>query len=80
MTNWSSSDDPNRDKEAEKYDNPVPSRDYILKLLDERGKPLTHRQICAEFQLHDDEAIEAVRRRLRAMERDGQLLYNRRGA
>ncbi|MBA54519.1 MAG: ribonuclease R [Pseudomonadales bacterium] len=80
MTNWSSSEDPNRDKEAEKYDNPVPSRDFILKLLDERGKPLTHRQICAEFQLHDDEAVEAVRRRLRAMERDGQLLYNRRGA
>ena len=80
MTNWSWSDDPNLDKEAEKYDNPVPSRDYILKLLNDRGKPLTHRQICAELNLHDDEPIEAVRRRLRAMERDGQLLSNRRGA
>lgn len=80
MTNWSWSDDPNLDKEAEKYDNPVPSRDYILKLLNDRGKPLTHRQICAELNLNDDEAVEAVRRRLRAMERDGQLLSNRRGA
>lgn len=80
MTNWSWSDDPNLDKEAEKYDNPVPSRDYILKLLNDRGKPLTHRQICAELNLQDDEPIEAVRRRLRAMERDGQLLSNRRGA
>ncbi|MAR92524.1 MAG: ribonuclease R [Pseudomonadales bacterium] len=80
MTNWSWSDDPNLNKEAEKYDNPIPSRDYILKLLEERGKPLTHRQICAELELDDDTAVEAVRRRLRAMERDGQLLSNRRGA
>ncbi|AUM13658.1 ribonuclease R [Ketobacter alkanivorans] len=80
MTNWSWSDDPNLDNEAQKYDNPVPSRDYILKLLNDRGKPLTHRQICAELDLTDDEAVEAVRRRLRAMERDGQLLSNRRGA
>jgi len=80
MTNWSWSDDPNREKEAEKYDNPVPSRDFILKLLNDRGKPLTHRQICAELQLSEDDAVEAVRRRLRAMERDGQLLSNRRGA
>ena len=80
MTNWSWSDDPNRDKEAEKYENPVPSRDYILQLLTSRGKPLSHRQICAELDLFDDDAVEAVRRRLRAMERDGQLLSNRRGA
>lgn len=80
MTNWSWSDDPNLDKEAQKYDNPVPSRDYILEMLNDRGKPLTHRQICAELNLTEDEPVEAVRRRLRAMERDGQLLVNRRGA
>ena len=80
MSKWSWSDDPNRDKEAKKYDNPVPSRDYILDLLNNRGKPLTHRQICAELDLFDEDAVEAVRRRLRAMERDGQLLVNRRGA
>lgn len=80
MSKWSWSDDPNRDKEAEKYENPVPSRDYLLELLNNRGKPLTHRQICAELDLFDDDAVEGVRRRLRAMERDGQLLVNRRGA
>ena len=80
MTNWSWSDDPNLDKEAEKYDNPIPSRDYILELLEDRGHPLTHRQICAELGLFDDEPVEALRRRLKAMERDGQLMLNRRGA
>ena len=32
-----------------------------------------------EFGLESDEDIEALRRRLRAMERDGQLIYTRRG-
>ncbi|HVL00334.1 MAG TPA: ribonuclease R, partial [Dongiaceae bacterium] len=80
MTNWSWSDDPNLQNEAKKYDNPIPSRDYILELLEDRGRPLTHRQICAELSIHEDEPVEAVRRRLKAMERDGQLMLNRRGA
>jgi ribonuclease R len=80
MTKWSASDDPNAGKEAEKYENPVPSRDFILALLGKRGIPLSHRQICAEFNIFDDERIEALRRRLRAMERDGQLMRNRREA
>ena len=80
MTNWSWSDDPNLDSEAKKYDNPIPSRDFILELLEDRGRPLTHRQICAELSIHDDDMVEAVRRRLKAMERDGQLMLNRRGA
>ncbi len=80
MTNWSWSDDPNLDKEAKKYENPIPSREYILELLEDRGRPLTHRQICAELGIHEDEPVEAVRRRLKAMERDGQLMLNRRDA
>lgn len=80
MTNWSWSDDPNRDAEARKYDNPIPSRTFILKLLEDRGHPLSHRQICADFGIHDEDMVEALRRRLKAMERDGQLRLNRRGA
>jgi ribonuclease R len=80
MTRWSGSDDPRAEQEAEKYDNPVPSREFILKLLGEKAVPLTHRQVCAAFGIFDDERIEALRRRLRAMERDGQLMRNRRDA
>ena len=80
MPKWSPNKDPNAKHEAEKYDNPVPSREYIAKLLEDLGQPLTHKQICAEFGVFDDEQVEAIRRRLRAMERDGQLMRNRRDA
>jgi len=76
---WTSLD-PAAQREAEKYDNPIPSRELILRLLEERGAPATRAQLQAEFGLDDEEAIEALRRRLRAMERDGQLIYTRRGA
>ncbi|HEY5717140.1 MAG TPA: ribonuclease R [Motiliproteus sp.] len=71
--------DPHAEREAQKYDNPIPSREFILDLLQERGKPLTRRQLSAELKLFDDEQQEALRRRLRAMERDGQVIQDRRG-
>ncbi|PIE41216.1 MAG: ribonuclease R [Gammaproteobacteria bacterium] len=80
MAKWSPRHDPNAKTEAEKYDNPVPSREFIAELLEDRGLPMTHRQICAEFGVVEPDAIEAIRRRLRAMERDGQLMRNRRDA
>ncbi|CBL45955.1 3\'-5\' exoribonuclease [gamma proteobacterium HdN1] len=78
MTKWSPTDDPNAQNEAQKYDNPVPSREFIMDLLAERGVLLSHEQICAAFGIVEDEQVEAMRRRLRAMERDGQLTRNRR--
>jgi ribonuclease R len=72
--------DPHAAREAERYDNPIPSREAILQLLAEADKPLNHNQICRELALENDEAVEALRKRLRAMERDGQLLRNRRDA
>lgn len=78
MADWQTLD-PEAAREAEKYENPIPSRELILKRLDERGAPATREQLLEEFGLHDDEQAEALRRRLRAMERDGQLIYTRRG-
>lgn len=72
--------DPEARREAEKYDNPIPSRELILHLLESRGAPATRAQLQQEFGLADEESIEALRRRLRAMERDGQVIYTRRGA
>lgn len=71
-------DDPFAAREAEKYQNPIPSREAILQLIKEIGKPLRRQQIAMHFGLKDSDALEALRRRLRAMERDGQLLFNRR--
>ena len=49
-------------------------------MLENRGAPATRAQLQQEFGLQDEESIEALRRRLRAMERDGQVIYTRRGA
>ncbi len=73
-------EDPHAQREAEKYDNPVASRELILELLAEAEHPLSHGQICERLHVEDEQATDAIRRRLRAMERDGQLLVNRRGA
>ncbi|PWB32996.1 ribonuclease R [Pseudomonas sp. SDI] len=78
MADWQSLD-PEAAREAEKYENPIPSRELILQRLDERGSPAAREQLVEEFGLTTEDQIEALRRRLRAMERDGQLIYTRRG-
>ncbi|QEA39058.1 ribonuclease R [Pistricoccus aurantiacus] len=80
MTHWTLSDDPHAEREAHKYENPVPSREYLIARLEEYGKPITHENMSRMLGLEDEEKAEAVRRRLAAMERDGQVLRNRRGA
>lgn len=68
------------EREAAKYDNPIPSREYILDFLSKSLGPLTYEELCLDFGIQDQRACEAVRRRLIAMERDGQLIKNRSNA
>jgi ribonuclease R len=70
--------DPYAAREAQKYDNPIPSREFILQLLEDEGRPMSREAIAASLKLRDEDTLEALRRRLRAMERDGQLIFNRR--
>ena len=70
--------DPFLAREQEKYGQAAPSREFILQYLEERGMPLTLDELRAEWRLEGDWEIEALSRRLRAMERDGQLIRNRR--
>lgn len=65
--------DPFRDREASKYDNPIPSREYILEHIASVGRAVTHPELCEAFNLKDEDSIEAARRRLIAMCRDHQL-------
>ncbi len=67
-------------REAEKYENPIPSREFILDLLDSAAEPITHPQMCEILNLVDEDQVEALRRRLIAMARDGQLISNRKDA
>ena len=71
--------DPYATREASNYDSPVPSREFVLDFLRESVGPVTHEEVCLALNLVDEQQIEAMRRRLRAMERDGQVARNRLG-
>ncbi len=80
MKYWTLSDDPHAEREAKNYDNPAPSREYLLAALESYGKPITHENMSRMLGIEDEDHLEAVRRRMAAMERDGQVLRDRRGA
>lgn len=70
--------DPFAKREAQKYEHPIPSREFIMQHLADVGKPMTLQKIAELFELTEVDDVEALRRRLKAMERDGQLIRNRR--
>jgi ribonuclease R len=65
--------DPFAKREAEKYSNPIPSREFILSIFNTVGLPISFNQLKKELMLHDEQREFALRKRLRAMVRDGQL-------
>ncbi|MCO6441815.1 MAG: ribonuclease R [Nitrococcus mobilis] len=71
-------EDPYLERERRKYAQPIPSREYIIDRLAEQARPLTRAQLAELFALTQPDELEGLRRRLRAMERDGQLIRNRR--
>lgn len=71
--------DPHFEREKRKYDNPIPSRELVLDVFAEQGKPLTDKQLFRHLMLKDESARESMGYRLRAMLRDGQLMRDRRG-
>ncbi|BBL76085.1 ribonuclease R [Methylomagnum ishizawai] len=78
MAKHSNLKDPFAEREAGKYARPIPSRELILEIMRERGVPQKLEEIATQLELTEAEDIESLRRRLNAMERDGQLLKNRR--
>lgn len=71
--------DPYLAREKEKYGHPLPSREFLLQLLEEAGEPVDPKELGRRLGLTEDE-WDPFFNRLRAMQRDGQLLFNRRGA
>src|SRR5690606_6104795 len=71
--------DPFAAREAQRYENPIPSREAILATLEEAEGPQTAEQLAALLDLHEPERFDALGKRLGAMVRDGQLVQNRRG-
>lgn len=73
-------DDPHASREAAKYDNPIPSREYILEHLETRGEPGDFSVLCSELKLESPEDCDALSKRLNAMCRAGQLICSRSGS
>lgn len=61
-----------------KYDDIIPSRDFILSLFDKVKSYLSHEQISHSAGLDEKPQKDALKKRLRAMERDGQLIFTHR--
>ena len=79
MPKISNTNDPFAERESKKYSHPIPSREFILSHLESYGLPITLEALVEELNLNGTEEIEALRRRLIAMSRDGQIIGNRRG-
>ena len=71
--------DPHASREAAQYEAPLPSRELVLQLLADQGVPLAVEQVYALLDISDDER-ENFNKRLNAMEREGQIMRNRKGA
>lgn len=65
-------------REAEKYEHPVPSRELILEVLVEAGVPMDEKDLAKQLDIGKRES-DGFSRRIGAMERDGQIMRNRRG-
>ncbi len=72
-------EDPQAEREAQRYDKPIASREMLLQVITDHGGPITFRRLVEELGYDDPDDREALHRRLRAMERDGQIIRNRRG-
>ncbi|BBF84246.1 3'-to-5' exoribonuclease RNase R [Aquitalea magnusonii] len=71
--------DPFLEREKLKYSNPLPSREFVLQLLENNGVPMFPEELAAMLSIKNTE-LGFFERRLLAMEREGQLIINRKGA
>jgi ribonuclease R len=67
------------EREQAKYGQPLPSREYMLELLSAQGVPMALDAFAELLAIQPDE-LSFFSRRIDAMERDGQIMRNRKGA
>ena len=70
--------DPYLQRETQRYEHPLPSREWITEMLEDRGVPLKTESLAILLDI-DEHEMPFFERRLTAMARDGQILINRRG-
>lgn len=69
--------DPNYAREKHKYGTPIASREFILEQLEKADSPLGFSELIKLCKIQTEDLKVALKRRLRAMERDGQVIYNK---
>lgn len=69
--------DPWRKREAERYERPIASREFILSVMEKAGEPMSFDAIAGALDIREDVDREALGNRLRAMVRQGQLVADR---
>jgi hypothetical protein len=72
--------DPHAAREAQRYEQPIASREMILQVLAASDGPMDADALAQKLALTAPDRFEAMEKRLNAMLRDGQLLQNRREA
>lgn len=71
--------DPYLKREQQRYEHPLPSREWIMTLLEREGTPIQIHKLAKQLSITADE-YDFFERRIHAMARDGQVVINRRGA
>lgn len=70
--------DPHLAREKAKYGDPIASREYITSMLRREKAPMQFDALAEKLGITEDaKALDALSRRVRAMQRDGQLIENR---
>lgn len=70
--------DPFEKRESIKYLNPIASREFILDHLQAFGEPIAFKRLAKNLDLEQASQRKALKNRLGAMVRDGQLVVDRR--
>ncbi len=71
--------DPFFERESVRYEFPLPSREYIMQIMADEGRPVEFVELVELLDITTAEK-DMFQRRLGAMEREGQLMRNRKGA
>ncbi len=69
--------DPHAKREAKKYEKPVASRELLLSIIETYSPPPTYNTLVKKLNYQEDHLLIGLKRRLRAMENSGQLVFNK---
>ncbi len=69
--------DPHAKREAKKYEKPVASRELLLSIIEKCSPPPNFKTLVKTLKYEEEYQLIGLKRRLRAMENSGQLIFNK---